>query len=264
MGWAESFGPNHFRDLQPQDPNGHSRDNRTWTRNSKFGLLAKVFGEILTDSVSKVQAMKMELPAKIPEYATNRDLQPIGRSGLVLSANSATTGSGVFTPKRYVRLSPIGYHANACQLFIEAYMSGAERDRNSRDASDSQFKQYGFPVRENHIGLTIGFSAILHSEKFDFNRPSVNEKWTMAAAVLDGDKTGFDLVCEEFDDMAEVVADVAEKMKPEAPAILDGRVARVRIRLPDQPLDSHDWSECGVIEKMDQLAEIMVPTLMRI
>ena len=77
----------------------------------------------------------------------------------------------------------------------------------------------------------------------------------MAAAVLDGDKSSFDLVCEEFMTWP-VVANVAEKMKPEAPAILDGRVAS-RIRLPDQSLDSHDWSECGVIEKMEQLAEIV-------
>jgi hypothetical protein len=261
MGWAESFGPSHFADLQPHDPNGQSEENKSWTKDPKFGLLAKVFGGILTDSASKALGIKMDLPAKIPEYATNRDIPPIGRSGLVLSANSATTGSGVFTPKRYVRLSPYAYHANACQLFIEAYMSGAERDRNSRDASDSQFKQYGFPVGVNHIGITIGFSAILHSEKFDFTSPSDDEKWTMAAAVLDGDKSSFDLVCEEFDDMAEVVANVAEKMKPEAPAILDGRVARVRIRLPDQSLDSHDWSECGLIEKMEQLAEIVFPAL---
>jgi hypothetical protein len=261
MGWAESFGPSHFADLQPHDPNGHSSENKSWTKDPKFGLLAKVFGEILVDSTSKAIGMKMDLPAKIPEYAANRDIPPIGRSGLVLSANSATSGSGVFTPKRYVRLSPYAYHANACQLFIEAYMAGAERDRNSRDASDSQFKQYGFPVGMNHIGITIGFSAILHSEKFDFSIPADGEKWTMAAAVLDGDKSSFDLVCEEFDDMAEVVSKVAEEMKPDAPAILDGRVARVRIRLPDQSLNSHDWSECGIVEKMEQLVATVSPIL---
>ena len=261
MGWAESFGPSHFADLQPHDPNGQSSENKSWTKNPKFGLLAKVFGENMANSTSKALGMNMDIPAKIPEYASNREIPPIGHSNLVLSANSATSGSGVFTPKRYVRLSPYAYHANACQLFIEAYMAGAERDRNSRDASDSQFKRYGFPVGMNHIGITIGFSAILHSEKFDFSNPSDGEKWTMAAAVLDGDKSSFDLVCEEFDNIAEVVGKVVEEMNPEAPAILDGRVARVRIRLPDQSLDSDDWSECGIIEKMAQLSAIVSPIL---
>ena len=261
MSWMESLGPNHFADLQPHDPNGHSAENRSWTKDPNFGLLAKVFGEILIDSTSKALGKKMNLPGTIPEYATNRDIPPIGQSGLVLSANSATSGSGVFTPKRYVRLSPYAYHANACQLFIEAYMAGTERDRNSRDDSDSQFKQHGFPVGMNHIGITIGFSAILHSEKFDFSNPSDSEKWTMAAAVLDGDKSSFDLVCEEFDDIAEIVGKVAEEMNSKATVILDGRVARVRIRLPDQSLDSDNWSECGIVEKMTQLSAIVSPIL---
>ena len=263
MKWQEKFPPSYFSEYIPPDPNGYSAENKIWSNNQKFTILAKVFGEMLTTSAQKALKIPMPLPAQVPEYASNRVIEPIGRSGLVLSANGTTSGSGVFTSKRYVRLSPLPYHANSCQLFIEAYMSGAQHDRNARDPSDAEFKKFGFPVPDGHIGLTIGCSVILHSEGFDFSHPNPSEKWTLSAAVLDGDKDDFDQICEEFDDFGEVVQMAAQQMNPQAPAILDGRVARVRIRLPDLSLASDDWNDCGVLDKLEELCAFICPVLVK-
>ena len=263
MRWSEQFPPTHFRDYVPADPNGYAKENRAWTGDQKFSLLAKIFGEMLISSAQKCLKVPMQLPGNVPEFASNRVIQPLGISGLVLSANGTTSGSGVFTSKRYVRLSPLPFHANSCQFFVEAYMSGAQHDRNDRDPSDRVFKKHGFPVKEGHMGLTVGCSVILHSEGFDFSNPNESEKWTLAAAVLDGDRDDFDQICEEFDDLAECVQEAAKQLKPEAPPMLDGRVARVRIRLPDLSLESGDWNECGIMDALDELAALVCPTLSR-
>lgn len=263
MKWAEKFPPSYFFDFIPSDPNGYSVENKIWTDDPKFTILSKVFGEMLVDSAQSALKIPMVLPSKVPEFASNREIDPIGRSGLVLSANGATSGSGVFTSKRYVRLSPLPYHANSCQLFIEAYMSGAQHDRNSRDPSDAEFKKYGFPVPKGHMGLTIGCSVILHSEDFDFSSPSSKEKWTLASAVLDGEKEDFDIICEEFDELAEAIQIAAKNMSPDAPPILDGRVARIRIRLPDLSLHSKDWNDCGIIAQLTELSQILCPVLVK-
>tara|TARA_X000000368_G_C22968194_1_gene684190 strand:- start:270 stop:1073 length:804 start_codon:yes stop_codon:yes gene_type:complete len=264
MKWLNSVSPSQFIDLQPEDPNGHSKKNKKWTQNPKFDLLAKVFSDVLTHSTSSALERPLHLPGKVLEYASNRENKPLGISGLVLSANSPTSGSGVYTPKRYVRLSPSPYHANSCQMFIESYMSNATEDRNSRDSSDRSFKKYGFPVGPNHLGITIGFSAILHSEDFDFSNPKESEKWTMVSSVMDGDKSDFDKVCDDFDLLSEVVQEVADIMQPEAPPILDGRVARVRFRLADQSLAKDNWDESEIASKVEQLASIVAPVLSKI
>ena len=261
MKWLSSVSPSRFIGLQPEDPNGHSKGNVKWTKDTGFNLLAKVFGDVLTHSTSKALGFPLQLPGRVPEYASNREIEPLGKSGLVLSANSPTSGSGVYTPKRYVRLSPLPYHANSCQMFIESYMPGATEDRNSRDPSDANFKKYGFPVGPNHLGITIGFSAILHSGDFEFSSPNESEKWTMVSSAMDGDKSDFDTVCDDFDSLGEVVQKVADAMNPEAPPILDGRVARVRLRLTDQPLEAENWDESEIVSRVEQLASIVAPNL---
>ena len=264
MKWLSAFPPSRLRGLNPANPNGHSAENREWTRDIRFDQMAKAFADVLVTACQEVLERPMELPGTIPEYSSKRKIPHLGRTGLVVSCNAKTSGSGVFTPKRYVRISPACHHANSCQMFIEAYMPGATHDANSRDASDSQFKAHGFPVGEEHLGITVGFSALLHSVDFDYNHPSNSEKWTMCASVLEGARRDFDQVFEEFDELAECVERAAASVNPQAPPILDGRVARIRIRLPDQSLDADDWSESGLEEAVRSLASFFASTLMDI
>ena len=66
-----------------------------------------------------------------------------------------------YTPKRYVEFSVNMHMLLKCiSVFIEAYMSGAERDRNSRDASDYKLAVW-FPREMKMHRNYDGFSAIL-------------------------------------------------------------------------------------------------------
>ena len=254
MRWLDSTPPSTFKNWKPDEPNKKSIHNKEWVNDYRFNLLAKIFGDVLVESVSTVLSINVPLPTKVPTFASNRDIPSLGKSGLILSANSKNPGPNAFSCKRYVRLSPFPYHPDSCQLFIEAYMPGTTHDGNDRDPSDSHFKKYGFPVGDNHIGITIGFSAILHSEKFDYNNPDENEKWTMCTSVLEGLREDFDQVYEEFDDVADCVNKASKTMGPEAPPLMNERVSRIRVRLPDQSLDAEDWTECGLAQSMNKLS----------
>ena len=264
MRWLDSIPPSKFKDWNPFDSNKKNKNNKDWVNDQRFDLLAKVFADVLVESVSSELSINMQLPAKVPSFASNRNILPLGTSGLILSANSKNPGPNAFSCKRYVRLSPFSYHPDSCQLFIEAYMPSTTHDANDRDPSDSHFKKFGFPVGDNHIGITIGFSAILHSEKFDYRNPDEGEKWSMCASVLDGLRDNFDQVYEEFDDLAECVSKASEIMSPEAPPLMTERVCRIRVRLPDQSLDADDWSESGLKQSMNKLAILFARELSEI
>jgi len=264
MSWLDSIPPSKFKGWNPYDPNKKHKENKGWVNDHRFDLLAKIFGDVLVQSVSTELSINMQLPAKIPNFASNRDISPLGKSGLILSANSKNPGPNAFSCKRYVRLSPFPYHADACQLFIEAYMPSTTHDGNDRDPSDSHFKKFGFPVGDNHIGITIGFSSILHSEDFDYTNPDADEKWTMCASVIEGLREGFDQVYEEFDDLTDCVNNASKMMTSEAPPLMDGRVSRIRVRLPDQSLDAENWNECDLSQSMAKLAKFFAEELSEI
>tara|TARA_B110000483_G_C18081011_1_gene498063 strand:- start:161 stop:964 length:804 start_codon:yes stop_codon:yes gene_type:complete len=264
MRWLDSIPPSKFKNWNPYDPNKKSKKNKEWVNDYRFDLLAKIFGDVLVESVSAALSMNMQLPANVPSFASNRDIPALGKSGLILSANSKNPGPNAFSCKRYIRLSPFPYHPDSCQLFIEAYMPSTTHDGNDRDSSDSHFKKFGFPVGDNHIGITIGFSAILRTEKFDYNDPDENEKWTMCASVLEGLREDFDQVYEEFDDVTDCVNKASKAMGSEAPPLMDERVSRIRVRLHDQSLDAEDWNECGLAESMSKLATFFARDLSEI
>ena len=100
------------------------------------------------------------------------------------------------------------------------------------------------------------------SEKFEFRNTSDDENEQWQPQFLMEDKSDFDLVAENSSDVAEVIYACFIGKDENCEKLCNPRwkSCKSRIRLPDH-LDSHDWSECGVIEKMEQLAEIVFPAL---
>ena len=87
--------------------------NRNWATDEKFKQLGNCFEKLLLDSA--------------------RDLNI---TGLKVHKNRPNTQGGTYLYKRFVRVSPKGFHPNGLQIFIESFSEGTSKDSNTRDLSD--------------------------------------------------------------------------------------------------------------------------------
>ena len=268
--------PSKFLDWQPKDVDRYSHLNKPWAQDVNYEILGKVFARALANSTCA--ALKIPTPdvRKVSNFRTTRTsstqhYQNIGKSGLHLSGNVGNTQGytnefgkrmGNYTSKRYVRISPLGYHPNGIQMYVEAYMSGAQRDPGGRDPSDRLYGNYGFPVRENHMGIFVGVSAILHPKKWMGERDP-NHDNLMVWAMENSDYT-LEAVTEDFEKIRSLIDSIDDDFLGVglAPRFLrEPRYQRVRFRLPDQPLVAKDWSESGLVDACGKLASHFAPVL---
>jgi hypothetical protein len=266
--------PVKFLNWQPRQVDFYSHLNKPWAQHVNYEILGKVFARSLVSSTCA--ALKIPTPevTNPSNFRTRRPqlYQGIGRSRLHLSSNVGNTQGytrvksgkrmGNYTSKRYVRISPCGYHPNGIQMYVEAYMSGAQRDPGGRDPSDRLYGNYGFPVRENHMGIFVGVSAILHPEKWMGERDP-NHDNLMVWAMENSDYT-LEAVTEDFEKIRSLIDSIDDDFLGVglAPRFLrEPRYQRVRFRLPDQPLVAKDWSESGLVDACGKLASHFAPVL---
>ena len=218
--------PSHFKDWNPMNKNYFDKLNRNWATDEKFKQLGNCFEKLLLDSA--------------------RDLNI---TGLKVHKNRPNTQGGTYLYKRFVRVSPKGFHPNGLQIFIESFSEGTSKDSNTRDLSDTRYNSIGFPIPVGSMGIFIGMSAI---SKF-----TGGEKWGMEDNGIDVDvaREFFYEIEEKMEEAREWAQDFTGS-KENFIIVQDSRVQRIRIRLLDLNVDSNDWNDCRINEGIDGLLSL--------
>ena len=218
--------PSHFKNWNPATNHYFDILNEEWAMDDRFKQLGDCFESILLQSVQGLEHSKM-----------------------TIHKNRARTRGDTYLYKRFVRVSPKGFHPNGLQIFIESFSEGTRKDSNRRDPSDTQYNRLGFPISEGSMGIFIGMSAISHFTK--------GEEWGMEDSA-----TNIDVAREFFYELEEKMEEAKEwaleftGSTEDFVAVQDNRVQRIRIKLPDLNLDSNDWNDCNISEGLEGLASL--------
>lgn len=258
---ARLVSPRRFLDWVPGNVDRYSNLNKEWVNDINFDILARTFATSLVNGASTALGRTLDRPMKVKSFSTGHKFDMVGNTGLHLSGNRPNARGGGYHPKRYVRLVPEGYHPNALQMYVEAYMPGATRDPGARDPSDKLYGDYGFPVGEDCMGIFVGLSAIMYPPKW---HPKSNVSENLMVWAMQHSGYEFADVKEDFEDAGSLLDGIDEDFLGFGlpPVFLrNPRFQRVRFRLPDQPLDADDWSASGLDEACARLAEHFVPML---
>ena len=277
-GQSRLVSPRRFMGWQPGDVDNYSHDNKQWVDDINYGILAKVFANSLVDGACSALNVPKPSITQVDSFRTvsksrssEQKYAVVGNTGLHLSGNIGNVQSfdivngkrvGKYTSKRYVRLSPVGYHPNGIQMYVEAYMSGATKDVGGRDPSDDMYGDYGFPVAENCMGLFVGVSTIMYPPNWNPNK--IDEHDNLMAWAMKYSEYTLEALEEDFRDMRSLLDEVGEDLLGLGipPVFLrNQRIQRLRFRLPDQPLDADDWSASGLEEACSKLAAHFAPMM---
>ena len=274
---ARLVSPRRFLDWMPGDVDHYSARNKEWVNDINFDILARTFATSLVNGASTALNISQPTPMKVNGFRTTSLSSPteqqyhmVGNTGMHLSGNTGNVQSfeyvngkkvGRYTPKRYVRLTPEGYHPNGIQMYVEAYMPGSTQDCGGRDPSDEMYGDHGFPVGEDCMGIFVGLSAIMYPPKW---HPKSDISDNLMVWAMQHSDYEFAEVQEDFEDIESLLDGIDEDFLGFGlpPVFLrNQRFQRVRFRLPDQPLDADDWSASGLEEACARLAEHFVPML---
>lgn len=239
------------RDIEGWTPDiqGYHKDNEGWAQSDVYGMFTEWQASLFARSISDFIGWD-SVPVLHVKVAVHRKVQdPVAAvtAPFYVRTNGKNDQSGRFISKRYVQLSPINYHANSCQFYIETFFRGASADTGKTE-QEQRRPTIEPPVEDGEIVFFVGI---------------MGGSGGMAEGALD--KATWDEAHDDYDAVCALIEAVNEAF-PEGSFDEVSRFcevgleqSRFRIQLPRQPLDSDYWKASGVVEAVQKIGELVLP-----